>query len=154
MARYHRTALAATAALALLTIATPASASPEAPPDEQCKGQIRQSWEVKGSDGTAYGHLRIRDDGVAKGDALCAEISAFNNLESDWLYVAIEACSENTPGDTCTRTDFRSGKGTNGWAETTRLPATGCVRAWGALVLTDAIFGYAESDPAATACPS
>jgi len=152
MARYHRTVLAATAALAMLTIAAPASASPEAPPDDQCKGQIRKSWDVKGSDGTAYGHLRIRDD--AEGKALCAEISAYNNLESDWLYVAIEACSETTPGDPCTRTDFRSGKGTNGWAETTRLPVTTCVRAWGALVLTDAVFGYAQSDPVATECPA
>lgn len=152
MARHHRTVLAVMTALALLTIAAPASASREAAPDEQCKGQIRQSWDVKGSDGTAYGHLRIRDD--AGRNALCAEISAYNNLESDWLYVAIEACSETTPGATCTRTDFRSGKGTDGWAETTRLPVTTCVRAWGALVLTDAVFGYAESDPVATECPA
>ncbi|GIG68595.1 hypothetical protein [Phytomonospora endophytica] len=150
MVRHHRTILAATATLALLTIAAPAHAGAEAPPTDQCNGQIRQTWDVKAEDGTAYGHLRIRDDGREK--ALCAEISAYNDVESDWLYVAIESCSESTPGDTCTRTDFRSGKGTHGWAETTRLPVSTCVRAWGAMVLTDATFTYAESEPAASTC--
>ena len=151
MARHHRTIIAAGAALALLTIAAPAHADPEAPPADQCNGEIRQTWDVKAKDGTAYGNLRIRDDGREK--ALCAEISAYNNVESDWLYVAIESCSETTPGATCTRTDVRSGKGTNGWAETARLPvSSGCVHAWGAMVVADAVFTFAESDHIATEC--